>query len=63
MVLEGGELIELKLCRVGRRRLMLLYLVGLLAWRQSCLHGQTTTSRNLRLVDKLFDIAQILGRL
>ena len=42
---------------------MLLYLVGLLAWRQSCLHGQTTTSRNLRLVDKLFDIAQILGRL
>jgi hypothetical protein len=45
---------------------MLLHQVGLrglLAWCQSCLHGDTTPSSNLRLVNKLFDIAQILGRL
>ena len=45
---------------------MLLHQVGLrglLAWCQSCLHGDTTTSSNLRLVNKLFDIAQFLGRL
>jgi hypothetical protein len=45
---------------------MLLHQVGLrglLAWGQSCLHGNTTPSSNLRLVNKLFDIAQFLGRL
>jgi len=44
---------------------MLLHQVGLrglLAWCQSCLHGNTTTS-NLRLVNKLFNVAQFLGRL
>jgi len=45
---------------------MLLHQVGLrglLAWGQGCLNGHTTTSGNLRLVNKLFDIAQFLGRL
>ena len=43
---------------------MLLHQVGLrglLAWGQSCLHWHTTTSGNLRLVNKLFDIGQFLG--
>jgi hypothetical protein len=45
---------------------MLLHQVGLrglLAWCQSCLNGHTTTSGNLRLINKLFHIVQLLGRL
>ena len=34
---------------------------GLLAWCQSSLNGHTTTSGNLRLIDKLFHVVQILG--
>jgi hypothetical protein len=45
---------------------MLLHQVGLrglLAWCQSCLNGHTTTSGDLRLIDKLFHVVQLLGRL
>ena len=34
---------------------------GLLAWCQSSLNGHTTTSGNLRLIDKLFHVVQLLG--
>ena len=34
---------------------------GLLARCHSCLNGHTTISGNLRLIDKLFHVIQLLG--